>query len=87
MDLRTHIVGIVGDVRRDMEGHHYAESCSVFGINQQELEGLQRSDNITVLVCITFRGLKCLMILSVFQVLIDWYFTAHHYYCSNSVRC
>ena len=24
-------LGIVGDVRRDMEGHHYAERCGCFG--------------------------------------------------------
>ena len=36
------MVGVVGDLRRDMEGHHYAEKCSVFGLSQEELEGLQR---------------------------------------------
>merc|ERR1712066_575411 len=35
------IVGVVGDVKRDMDGHHYAEICSVFGINQEELETIQ----------------------------------------------
>jgi len=35
------IIGVVGDVRRDMDGHHYAEICSVFGINQEELETIQ----------------------------------------------
>ena len=40
--LRTQIIGVVGDVRRDMEGHHYAEKCSVFGINATELAALQR---------------------------------------------
>jgi len=35
------LVGVVGDVRRDMDGHHYAEICSVFGINQEELETIQ----------------------------------------------
>ena len=39
---RTQIVGVVGDIRRDMEGHHYAEKCSVFGINATELAALQR---------------------------------------------
>ena len=38
---RTQIVGVVGDVRRDMEGHHYAEKCSVFGVSKEELEALQ----------------------------------------------
>ena len=36
------MVGVVGDLRRDMEGHHYAEKCSVFGLSQEELEVLQR---------------------------------------------
>ena len=40
--VRTQIVGVVGDIRRDMEGHHYAEKCSVFGINATELAALQR---------------------------------------------
>ena len=36
------MVGVVGDLRRDMEGHHYAEKCSVFGLSQEELEVLHR---------------------------------------------
>ena len=40
---RSKIVGVVGDVRRDMEGHHYAEKCSVFGISAEELKVLHRS--------------------------------------------
>ena len=40
------IVGVVGDVRRDMDGHHYAEICSVFGVNQEELETIQRSNSL-----------------------------------------
>ena len=36
-------MGVVGDVRRDMEGHHYAEKCSVFGISAEELKVLHRS--------------------------------------------
>ena len=39
---RSKIVGVVGDVRRDMEGHHYAEKCSVFGISAEELDVLHR---------------------------------------------
>ena len=39
---RSKIVGVVGDVRRDMEGHHYAEKCSVFGISAEELKVLHR---------------------------------------------
>ena len=35
-------MGVVGDLRRDMEGHHYAEKCSVFGLSQEELEVIQR---------------------------------------------
>jgi hypothetical protein len=27
---RTQIVGVVGDVRRDMEGHHYAGKLNSF---------------------------------------------------------
>merc|ERR1712235_163170 len=35
--IKAHsIVGVVGDVRREMSGHHYAEVCSVFGINSEE---------------------------------------------------
>jgi len=36
------IVGVVGDVRREMGGHHYAEVCSVFGISAEELSTLHR---------------------------------------------
>ena len=43
MRRRSKIVGVVGDVRRDMEGHHYAEKCSVFGISAEELKVLHRS--------------------------------------------
>ena len=43
MHRRSKIVGVVGDVRRDMEGHHYAEKCSVFGISAEELKVLHRS--------------------------------------------
>ena len=46
-------MGVVGDLRRDMEGHHYAEKCSVFGLSQEELEVIQR------LVSPHFQG--CLM--------------------------
>ena len=42
LSRRTQIVGVVGDLRRDMEGHHYAEKCSVFGINEKELQILQQ---------------------------------------------
>ena len=42
MHRRSKIVGVVGDVRRDMEGHHYAEKCSVFGISAEELKVLHR---------------------------------------------
>merc|ERR1711953_636291 len=35
------IIGVVGDVRREMGGHHYAEICSVFGISGEELSTLQ----------------------------------------------
>ena len=38
----THMVGVVGDIRRDMEGHHYAEQCSIFGMNEEELLAIQR---------------------------------------------
>merc|ERR1719481_36576 len=41
------LVGVVGDVRRDMEGHHYAEKCSVFGINSQELQAIQSQGLVT----------------------------------------
>eukprot|EP00091_Calanus_sinicus_P005688 TRINITY_DN16186_c0_g1_i1.p1 TRINITY_DN16186_c0_g1~~TRINITY_DN16186_c0_g1_i1.p1 ORF type:complete len:145 (-),score=13.19 TRINITY_DN16186_c0_g1_i1:30-464(-) len=37
----------VGDIRRDMEGHHYAEKSSVFGINAQELAALQKNGLVT----------------------------------------
>jgi len=40
------IVGVVCDVHRHMEGHHYAEISSIFGINQDEFE------------CLRDRGLK-----------------------------
>eukprot|EP00090_Calanus_glacialis_P038432 TRINITY_DN67069_c0_g1_i1.p1 TRINITY_DN67069_c0_g1~~TRINITY_DN67069_c0_g1_i1.p1 ORF type:complete len:114 (-),score=24.67 TRINITY_DN67069_c0_g1_i1:120-461(-) len=46
-EKRTQIVGVVGDIRRDMEGHHYAEKCSVFGINATELAALQRNGLVT----------------------------------------
>merc|ERR1712013_320484 len=46
-EKRTQIVGVVGDIRRDMEGHHYAEKCSVFGINATELAALQRHGIVT----------------------------------------
>merc|ERR1712241_599596 len=35
------IIGVVGDVRREMMGHHYAEKCSVFGLSSEELSTLQ----------------------------------------------
>ena len=38
---QSSIVGIVGEVRRDMEGHHYAELCSVFGLDSEEFRCLQ----------------------------------------------
>merc|ERR1719397_372276 len=41
------ILGVVGDVRRDMEGHHYAEKCSVFGLDAAELAALQRAGLVT----------------------------------------
>ena len=37
---QSSIVGIVGEVRRDMEGHHYAELCSVFGLDSEEFRCL-----------------------------------------------
>ena len=40
--VRVNVIGVVGDVRRDMEGHHYAERCSVFGVDREELEALHR---------------------------------------------
>merc|ERR1711971_1201265 len=44
---RSKIVGVVGDVRRDMEGHHYAEKCSVFGISAEELKVLHSNGLVT----------------------------------------
>ena len=38
---QSSFVGIVGEVRRDMEGHHYAEVCSVFGLDSEEFRCLQ----------------------------------------------
>jgi hypothetical protein len=32
---RTQIVGVVGDVRRDMEGHHYAGNFKNFPIKKR----------------------------------------------------
>merc|ERR1711872_51045 len=46
-EKRTNIVGVVGDLRRDMEGHHYAETCSVFGISDTELTSLHRNGLVT----------------------------------------
>ena len=40
-------MGVVGDVRRDMEGHHYAEACSVFGISEAELAALHRYESLS----------------------------------------
>lgn len=46
---RTSVVGVVGDVRRDMEGHHYAERCSVFGITEEELGCLHRCSSFSTI--------------------------------------
>ena len=40
---QSSIVGIVGEVRRDMEGHHYAEVSSVFGLDSEEFRCLQQA--------------------------------------------
>ena len=36
----TSIVGIVADVKRDLDCDHVASKCSVFGINEQEYNSL-----------------------------------------------
>ena len=40
---KASIVGIVADVHRHMEGHHYAQWSSVFGISEEEFSALQQS--------------------------------------------
>ena len=39
---KASIVGIVADVHRHMEGHHYAQWSSVFGISAEEFSALQQ---------------------------------------------
>ena len=39
---KSSIVGIVSDVHRHMEGHHYAQYSSVFGISEEEFTALQQ---------------------------------------------
>ena len=43
MALGRPIVGIVADVHRHMEGHHYAEVSSVFGLDSEEFLCLQQA--------------------------------------------
>ena len=43
MALGRPIVGIVADVHRHMEGHHYAEVSSVFGLDSEEFRSLQQA--------------------------------------------
>ena len=40
---KASIVGIVADVHRHMEGHHYSQWSSVFGISEEEFNALQQS--------------------------------------------
>ena len=40
---KSSIVGIVCDVHRHMEGHHYAEISSVFGLDQTEFDCLKNA--------------------------------------------
>ena len=39
---KASIVGIVADVHRHMEGHHYSQWSSVFGISEEEFSALQQ---------------------------------------------
>ena len=38
----TKIVGVVADVRRDLENDHSCSKCSVFGINKQEYDTISQ---------------------------------------------
>lgn len=41
------IVGVVGDVHRHMEGHHYADKSCVFGLSREEVEAVQAAGLVT----------------------------------------
>merc|ERR1712098_144162 len=45
--LRVSIVGVVGDVRRDMEGHHHSQGCSVFGLSKEEVAVIHSEGLVT----------------------------------------